>query len=77
MVSLRTVSPPLHVRGRLQTLSVRADLSLLGMWEVKVYEKVDMALREFDLVAVQEISRSEKVGWDERETDSFFLVLAS
>ncbi|CAE7810020.1 unnamed protein product [Symbiodinium sp. CCMP2592] len=35
------------------------------------YEKIEVAVREFDLVAVQEISRTEAVGWDERETKSF------
>ena len=35
------------------------------------YDKVDFALREFDLVAIQEISRAEKIGWDEEVTDHF------
>ena len=55
------------------TANTKCSSRSFASWNVggQSYEKVDMALREFDLVAVQEISRSEKVGWDERETDSF------
>ena len=41
------------------------------------YAKVDFALREFDLVAIQEISRAEKIGWDEEVTGLFLVVFAS
>ena len=55
------------------TANAKCSSRSFASWNVggQSYEKVDMALREFDLVAVQEISRSEKVGWDEKETDSF------
>ena len=54
-------------------MNAKCSSRSFASWNVggQTFEKIDLVLREFDLVAVQEISRSDKIGWDEKDTQFF------